>query len=100
MLAAVISFKLFLWPLVVWLAATGRLRSAAATLAVAAAGTVAAWAVLGFAGFRDYPELLSRLTDAVQAKSYSADGVRPGRRARLSKSPRWLLWLREPWCWR
>lgn len=71
-LAAVISFKLFLWPLVVWLAATGRLRSAAATLAVAAAGTVAAWAVLGFAGFRGYPELLSRLTDAVQAKSYSA----------------------------
>ena len=74
-LAAVISFKLFLWPLVVWLAATGRVRSAAATLAVAAVGTVGAWAVLGFAGFRDYPELLSRLTDAVQAKSYSATAL-------------------------
>jgi len=70
-LAAVICFKLFLLPLVVWLAATGRLRSAAATLAVAAVGTVGAWAVLGFSGFRDYPDLLSRLTDAVQAKSYS-----------------------------
>jgi hypothetical protein len=70
-LAAVISFKLFLWPLVLWLAATGRVRSAAATLAAAAAGTVAAWAVLGFAGFVDYPELLGRLADAVQAKSYS-----------------------------
>ena len=70
-LAAVISFKLFLWPLVVWLAVTGRLRSAAATLAVAVAGTIGGWAVLGFAGFRDYPDLLGRLTDAVQAKSYS-----------------------------
>ena len=70
-LAAVISFKLFLWPLVVWLAATGRVRSAAATLAAAVAGTVGAWAVLGFAGLREYPELLRRLTDAVQAKSYS-----------------------------
>ena len=70
-LAAVITFKLFLWPLLVWLAATGRARSALATLAVAVAGTVGAWAVLGFAGFREYPELLTRLTDAVQAKSYS-----------------------------
>ena len=74
-LAAVISFKLFLWPLVLWLAATGRLRSAAATLAVAAVGTVGAWAALGFAGFGDYPDLLSRLTDAVQAKSYSVTAL-------------------------
>ena len=74
-LAAVISFKLFLWPLVVWLAATGRARSAAATLVVAAAGTVGAWAVLGFAGFREYPELLGRLTDAARAKTYSATSL-------------------------
>jgi hypothetical protein len=74
-LAAVISFKLFLWPFAVWLAATGRARSAVATLAVAVVGTVAAWAVLGFSGFRDYPDLLSRLTDAVQAKSYSATAL-------------------------
>ena len=36
---------------------------------------MAAWAVLGFSGFRDYPDLLSRLTDAVQAKSYSATAL-------------------------
>jgi hypothetical protein len=70
-LAAVITFKLFLWPLLVWLVATGRVRSAIATFAVAVAGTVGAWAVLGFAGFREYPELVNRLADAVQAKSYS-----------------------------
>ncbi len=74
-LAAVISFKLFLWPLVVWLAATGRSRSALATAAVAAVGTVAAWAALGFAGFREYPELLSRLADAVQAEGYSTTSL-------------------------
>jgi hypothetical protein len=71
-LATVVSVKLFLWPLVFWLVATGRKRSAAATVALGTVATLVAWAVLGFAGLREYPDLLARLADAVQAKSYSA----------------------------
>ena len=74
-LAAVISLKLFLWPLVVWLAATGRMRSALWTAAVAVFGTLAAWGAIGFKGLREYPELLDKLAQAVQGQSYSTSSL-------------------------
>ena len=69
--AALIVAKLFLWPLLVWLVLSRRLASAALAVALAATVTVASWAVLGFAGFGDYPKLLSSLAASVQGKGWS-----------------------------
>jgi hypothetical protein len=70
-LAGLVAAKLFLWPLGVWLLATRRLRACVLSVVIAAAGTVAGWAAIGFAGMREYPHLLDRLTALVAADSYS-----------------------------
>lgn len=67
-----LAVKLFLWPLVVWLAASRRVWSAITACAVAAAAIFVSWAVIGFAGLVDYPSLLRELEDAVGADSYTA----------------------------
>jgi len=71
-IGATLAAKFFLWPLVVWLAATRRLRSAVAASAVGAGLLLLSWATIGFAGFLDYPDLLRRLEDTVGADSYTA----------------------------
>ena len=59
-------------PLVVWLAATRRVVGArCAACVVGAVLLVVSWAVIGFAGFLDYPELLRRLEDTVGDDSYT-----------------------------
>ncbi len=67
--------KLFLWPLVVWLAATRRWGAAIGSLAVAALCALASWAGIGFAGFTQYPALLHALDRAQEWKSYSLGGL-------------------------
>lgn len=64
-LAVALSLKLFLWPVALWLAVTRRFAAAALSLALAAVGTLAAWAAIGFDGLATYPELLRRLTAIV-----------------------------------
>lgn len=71
LLAALVVFKLYLWPLGVWLLATRRFRSAFTSVGVALAATVAGWAAIGFAGLREYPGLLDRLTALVGDEGYS-----------------------------
>jgi hypothetical protein len=66
-----LAAKFFLWPLVVWLAASRRASSALAACAVGAAVLFVSWGVLGFAGLLDYPHLLRKLEDAVGADSYT-----------------------------
>lgn len=66
-----LAAKFFLWPLVVWLAATRRLATAVASLAVGAVVLVVSWAVIGFAGFVDYPSLLRKLEETVGDDSYT-----------------------------
>src|SRR5207244_11873379 len=66
-----LATKFFLWPLVVWLAATRRFLAAAVSLVVGSVLIVASWAVIGFAGFVDYPGLLRKLDQAVGADSYT-----------------------------
>ena len=74
--AAAIGFtlaaKFFLWPLVVWLAATRRVKSAVWASLVGTVLLVASWAVIGFAGFVDYPSLLQKLEETVGDDSYTA----------------------------
>ena len=51
-LALAVAFKLFLWPFVVWLAATRRYRAAIIAAALATTYTLVAWAAIGFEGLR------------------------------------------------
>ena len=70
-LAAAVVAKLFLWPVLVWLIATRRLRTAASSVALALGSVVVGWSVIGFAGLRDYPHLLSIYSRAGEAKGFS-----------------------------
>jgi hypothetical protein len=66
-----LAAKLFLWPLVVWLAAARRFATAALSLALAGALLVGSWAAIGFAGLGDYPDLLRRLREIEEPGGYS-----------------------------
>ena len=67
-----IVLKLFLWPLLVWLVFTRRLRSALIALVTAVLAALGSWALIGFAGIGDYPTLLRKLVDIEAESSYSA----------------------------
>ncbi len=69
--AALVVVKLFLAPLVLWLWLTGRRTAAVLSVAIAAATTVLAWAVIGFRGFTSYPHLLSAVSDLEQGKGFA-----------------------------
>ena len=66
-----LAAKLFLWPLVVWQAATSKWRAVAVSLGVAAVLLLASWTVIGFAGLTGYPDLLRRLQNLEAPQSYT-----------------------------
>src|SRR5205814_6286022 len=70
--ATVIAAKVFLWPLVFWLAATRRWTTALYAVAVGIAAVAVSWALFGFAGLTSYPRLLDELSRLEAWKSYSA----------------------------
>ena len=70
-LALIVVAKLFLWPLTLWLVATGRVRVALRGAVLAVVACALGWAVIGFAGLGDYPKLLSVLAEAEQGRGYS-----------------------------
>ena len=70
-----VVLKVFLWPVVVWLALTRRWRAAFAAVGIAAGLTLASWAVIGFRGLTEYPTLLRSLSDLEAEQSYSALAV-------------------------
>jgi hypothetical protein len=59
--AAAVTAKVFLWPVGLWLVASGRAGSFTRAVAVAVLFTLAGWAVIGFSGFIGYPHLLGTL---------------------------------------
>ena len=71
LIAAVIAAKLFLWPLLVWLAIVRGTRCAVLT-ALAAVGVIVAPWLAGFPGAREYLPLLSKLTELEGAYAYTA----------------------------
>jgi hypothetical protein len=73
-----VVLKLFVWPLVIWLALTRRLRAASIAVAFALTLALVSWAAIGFAGIGDYPGVLRRLANDESTSSYSvvALGVR------------------------
>lgn len=71
-IGATLAVKFFVWPVLVWMVATRRYVSAALACVVGPALLLGSWAVVGFAGLRDYPDVLQRLEDAVGDDSYTA----------------------------
>jgi Glycosyltransferase family 87 len=70
-IVAVVVTKIFLWPLVVWLVATRRIRTAATTVGLGIAVVAGSWAALGFDGLAKYPHRLGTIAGLVEDKSYS-----------------------------
>jgi Glycosyltransferase family 87 len=66
-----IALKLLFWPLLVWLIATRRYRTAALAVLVTGLLVVVPWAGIGFAGLRDYPHMLSTVSNNEGPRSYS-----------------------------
>jgi Glycosyltransferase family 87 len=70
-LGLTLAAKLFLWPLGIWLAATRRLAALVVAVVVAAGALVVSWAVIGFAGLVDYPDLLQRVQELEEENTYT-----------------------------
>ena len=99
--------KVFLWPLWLWLVFTRRYAAAAISAGVGVVMTLGAWSALGFAGLRDYPHLLSRLTGLVGINGYSPFALLHTAGLAVASAQRstlvltvlllvaWAVWLRE-----
>jgi alpha-1,2-mannosyltransferase len=72
---AAIALKLLLWPLLVWLLATRRLRVAASSVVWTLVLLLVPWAAIGFDGLAHYPRLLDVASDVFATKSESLYGV-------------------------
>jgi hypothetical protein len=75
MTALVIAVKLVFWPLLVWLVATRRYRSAALAAALSAVLVLVPWAGIGFAGLHRYAHMLSGVSGREGPGSYSVAAV-------------------------
>jgi glycosyl transferase family 87 len=73
--ALLVSLKLFMWPLLVWLLATRRLRAFLASLAITAVFILVPFANVGIDSLRAYPHLLQTLTNVFGPTSFSILGV-------------------------
>lgn len=67
----VVAFKLFLWPLGIWLISTRRYRAVAWAVGVGVVLNVAGWAILGFHEIDRYQRLVHALVDALQNRGYT-----------------------------
>ena len=72
---AAVVLKLFLWPMLVWLAVTRRFRAALVGAVVTFGLALVSWAAIGFHGLADYTDLLSKLSKIEAANSYSAYAI-------------------------
>ena len=83
-LAAIVVAKLFPWPLAVWLLVTRRWRAFALTALIGAVAMFGSWALIGFAGLAQYPQMLSNATFIQEGRASSlvavllATGLSPG----------------------
>lgn len=73
--ATAVAAKLFLWPLAIWLAVTGRLRAALLSVAIGFGLVFIPWAAIGFAGLGQYPALLDEVADQQDYRSYSVIAI-------------------------
>jgi hypothetical protein len=71
LIALLISVKLFLWPLALWLAATKRYTALGYAAAIGLAMNVLAWGVLGFDQIGRYRALVDALARSQESRGYS-----------------------------
>jgi hypothetical protein len=74
-LATIIAVKIFPWTLAVWLLFTRRYKALALCVAAGVLLTFAAWALIGFDGLREYPQMLSNMSFIQEDRSVSIVGV-------------------------
>jgi hypothetical protein len=67
-LGAALALKFFLWPVAVWLVATGRRRAAALSVAIGAASLLL---LVPFVSIADYVRLVRNLSDTFDEQSYT-----------------------------
>jgi hypothetical protein len=91
--AFVIVLKVFLWPFLLWLAFTRRLRTALLATGLIVTVTLLSWAVIGFAGLREYPDMLRILSRVLEGKGYSlvALGLSLGASRTVAEALPWLV---------
>ena len=70
-IAAIVAAKLFPWTVCVWLLVTRRFRALGLMILLTALAVVAGWAVIGFKGMTDFPQMLSNLSSVSEAVSVS-----------------------------
>jgi hypothetical protein len=74
-IASVVAVKIFPWTLGVWLLVTRRYKALALTAAVTVGITLVAWAVIGFAGMAQYPQMLSNMSFIQDDRAVSIVGL-------------------------
>jgi hypothetical protein len=74
-LATIIAVKIFPWTLAVWLFVTRRYRALIVCVAAGLVLTVAAWALIGFDGLAQYPQMLSDMSFIQANRAVSVVGV-------------------------
>lgn len=70
-----VAAKIIAWPLVVWLAATGRWRTVVGSVVAALGVTFGLWAVIGFSGLGGYVSSLGQLADKESQKGYTISAL-------------------------
>jgi alpha-1,2-mannosyltransferase len=75
---SLIALKLFLWPIVLWLVATRRVRGAFGGLLAGAILILVPWAAIGFAGFSAYPHLLDVMSRVERSTGYTIPALLSG----------------------
>jgi hypothetical protein len=71
LVALMISAKVFVWPLALWLLATRRYRAFACSVAATVALSAAGWSTVGFGQITRYLRLMSAVTRVQEAHAYS-----------------------------
>jgi Glycosyltransferase family 87 len=66
-----VAVKLILWPLIIWFVATRRVAAAGLSCAIGVALALGSWALIGFAGLAEYPDLLRRLQESIELDCYT-----------------------------
>ncbi len=72
---AVVAAKLIVWPFVIWLLLTRRLRSAGIAVGAAVGLLLVCWAGIGFHGFAAYPRLLAADGRAFADRTHSVTAL-------------------------
>jgi hypothetical protein len=74
-IAAIVAAKIFPWPLGVWLLITRRFKALALTVAIGIVLTFGAWALIGFDGLTQYPQMLSNMSFLQEGRAVSIVAV-------------------------